>query len=125
MKSSHNVLENIRNTEILSLLRGGSCHGDIVEPVDNILRLLPDVKWFCPNPNDFEYCFWYSNNIVFTFGTGMQNIGIRLPVKQSKNDKRSGGFIGRYKKDEWWSVGYNLSSLEKWAIMAYEYAKST
>jgi hypothetical protein len=118
-------IKNIRNAEILRLLNGKSCHGDIIQPIDKVLSSLPDVEWFCPDPTEFAYCFWYSNDIIFAFGTGMHEIGIRLPDKQSKQENRPSNFIGSYNGDEWWTIKYDLSSIEKWAIMAYEYAKSS
>lgn len=124
MNKVSSQLDNKHNHEILHFIDGSSCHSDIIEPIDKILRQLPDVQWYCPDPHNFAFCCWHTNSIIFAYGTGMQEIGIRLPTKHSNQDKRPGVFVGRFDNNEWWSVAYDLPSIEQWALMAYDHAKT-
>lgn len=123
MKTTPKEIDTIKNREVLNFLSGRSCHGDIIEPLEKLLNNLPEIKCFCPDGNSFSWCCWYTNEIVFAFGVGMHEIGLRLLRMQSKNEKRPGSFGGKWDENEWWLIKWDSQSLEKWALMAYEHAK--
>ena len=125
MKEIPPSINNIRNSEILGYLSGKSCHGDIIEPIDQILKRLNGVEWFCPDPENFAYCLWQSSNVVFAFGTGMHEIGVQLPPQQTKREKRPGAYVGRFDGNEWWSLAWDSSQLKKWANMVYDHANNS
>src|SRR5690554_600049 len=74
-------INNHKNKSVLAFLRPLSCHGDIIEPIYSFLKREKEVKFFCPDPQNFKYCFWYVENSIFAFGSGMQHIGLLLPAK--------------------------------------------
>lgn len=119
------LIDRAKNAEVLAYLNGRSCHGDIIEPIDSVLRTISDVGWFCPEKHNFSYCCWYVRGLIFAFGTGMREITLRLPPLQSKLDNRPDVFLGRYDDGQWWSITYDHPSLKKWALPAYEHAKSS
>jgi hypothetical protein len=111
------------NKLVLQFLKPLSCHGDIVEPMDKILRPFADVGSFCPNGYEFKYSLYYVNNVVFAFGAGMHNITVRIPNKyhQSALEKRAsnGLSIG----EDWFNFTYNSLFLKEFVVAAYESAK--
>ena len=118
-------IENDKNKQILGVLSGKSCHGDIIEPLEEIFSRLSNVESFCPDGLNFAWCCWYTNGVVFAYGVGMHEVGLRLPPMHSKQDERPGGFGGRWDGNEWWLIKWDSQSLERWALMAYECARNT
>ncbi|MBU2714338.1 hypothetical protein, partial [Zooshikella harenae] len=125
MKRLPKEIDNVGNKEILERLDGGSCHGDIIEPLEKVLSSLDGVKSYCPDGKNFAWCCWYVNGAVFAFGLGMQKIGLLLPPNTWLKDKRVGEYFGKYDGNDWWQLDWNSQSIEKWSKVAYEYAKNT
>lgn len=102
-------LNTNKNMHVLKYLEGFSCHGDIVEPLERVIREYEEIKSFCPDPVNFKYCFWYIGDEIFAYGVGMMDIGVKL----SDIDIREQWGIDRISEvgDPWYLVPWDS---EKW-----------
>lgn len=117
-------LKNAKNKSVLEFLEPLSCHGDIVEPIYGFLQSESGVKFFCPNPKNFKYCFWYIESSIFAFGYGMQNIGLLLSSQLSKEAIVSGAVVANNLGGNWVLFPYNHFELGKWVGLALALAKA-
>jgi len=78
MKPIPKEIDTKRNSEILQFLRGKSCHGDIVIPIEACLQEYNDVKAYCPDGVNFSYVCWYVDNIIFAYAEGMRDVSFQL-----------------------------------------------
>ena len=118
-------LKNNKNKSVLEFLKPLSCHGDIIEPTYGFLEIEKEVKFFCPDSQNFKYCFWYIENSIFAFGSGMQHIGLLLPEKLNVEAISSGAVESQKTGGSWFLFPYNHIELKKWVSLALSSAKSS
>jgi|GEM_PF-3586097 len=118
-------LENNKNKSVLAFLKPLSCHGDIIEPIYGLLKREKEVKFFCPDPKNFKYCFWYIENSIFAFGSGMQNIGLLLPANFGVEAISSGAIESKNLGINWFLFPYDHVELAQWVALALASAKGS
>ena len=118
-------LKSDKNKNVLAFLRPLSCHSDIIEPIYGLLKREKEVKFFCPDPQNFKYCFWYVENSIFAFGSGMEHIGLLLPAKFSVEAISSGAIESKNIGINWFLFSYNNVELKKWVTLALASVKSS
>ncbi|MGM8227199.1 hypothetical protein ACSV5M_11485 [Cellvibrio sp. ARAG 10.3] len=118
-------LKNNKNKSVLEFLAPLSCHGDIIEPIQGLLQSESGVKFFCPDIQNFKYCFWYIENTIFAFGAGMQHIGLLLPPQLSNKAISSGAVVAKSVGGNWLLFPYNHVELKKWVGLALAFSKSS
>lgn len=116
-------LQNKQNKSVLAYLRPLSCHGDIIEPIYAVMKKQPEVKFFCPDPRNFKYCFWYVDTSIFAFAAGMQHIGLLLPAALQSEAIASGALKTNDVGGDWFLFPYNHAELAKWFGIALAFAK--
>ena len=79
MNSIPGYLLNDQNREVLAYLEGKSCHSDIVEPINQVIRHYPEVHSYCADRVNFSYTCWYKDQTIIAFAIGMGNVYFRLP----------------------------------------------
>jgi len=96
-----------------------------VQNLTDCLKKYSDVKSFCPDGNNFKYCFWYVDDSIFAFAVGMNKVSLKIPKeKQLKAELTTTTRCNDAGKD-WYSFSYNDKFLKKWSDYAYEYAKNS
>lgn len=118
-------LKSKKNQSVLEFLRPLSCHGDIIEPIYGLLKREKEVKFFCPDPHNFKYCFWFIESSIFAFGSGMQHIGLLLPEKFSVEAISTGALESKDLGMNWFLFPYNHAELKEWVGLALASAKSS
>ena len=116
-------LQNTQNKSVLAYLRPLSCHGDIIEPIYAVVKKQPEVKFFCPDPRNFKYCFWYVDTSIFAFAQGMQHIGLLLPAALQSKAIASGALKTNDVAGDWFLFPYNHAELAKWLGSSLAFAK--
>ncbi len=116
-------LQNTQNKSVLAYLRPLSCHGDIIEPIYAVMKKQPEVKFFCPDPRNFKYCFWYVDTSIFAFAQGMQHIGLLLPAALQSEAIACGALKTNDVGGDWFLFPYNHAELAKWFGIALAFAK--
>lgn len=118
-------LEIEQNSEILEILKGQSCHGDIVLPIQKCLEKLNDVSSYCPDGKNFSYICWYVNNMIFAYATGMQKISFKLAQTGTLDLSKLKTHTSFVKCSTWYSVSYDSQELSKLVNSSYESAKNS
>ena len=118
-------IDNSYNREVLSKLKGASCHSDIVEPIQTHLNKYKDVASYCPDGKNFGYICWYVNNIVFAYATGMQKVSIRLSQNGDLDFEKLSQAKSYEENSNWYSVSYNSEKLDILVKSAYASAKNS
>lgn len=113
------------NREVLGLLRGTSCHSDIIIPLKKCLSRYEDVGSYCPDGKNYSYVCWHTNNIIFAYTTGMQKVSIRLAQTGDLDLNRLNSPDNFHKPNSWYSIPYNSSNLCILVNSAYESAKNS
>lgn len=118
-------LKNHKNKKVLEFLEPLSCHGDIIERTYEILKGDKEVNFFCPDPQNFRYCFWYLKSSIFAFGSGMQHIGLLLPPDLHNDAISSGAIECREAGTNWYLFPYNHEELTRWVALALAAARDS
>ena len=116
-------LQNKQNKSVLAYLRPLSCHGDIIEPIYAVMKKQPEVTFFCSDPRNFKYCFWYVDTSIFAFAQGMQHIGLLLPAALQSEAIACGAIKTNDVAGDWFLLPYNHAELAKWLGIALAFAK--
>ncbi len=118
-------IDTSKNSEVLKILQGQSCHSDIILPIEECLKEYSDIKSYCPDGRNFSYVCWYVNNIIFAYATGMQKVSVKLAqtgLLDFSKLESSGNFESCSK---WYSVSYNTSNLKVLVNSSYQSAKNS
>ena len=113
------------NREVLALLKGSSCHSDIVMPIQQCLNQYEGIQSYCPDGKNFGFICWYVNNIIFAYATGMQKVSIRLAQQGDLDLNKLKSPNGFQKCNSWYSVAYNSEKLSELVKSSYESATNS
>lgn len=116
------ILEK-HNIPAINYLNGKSCHSDIIEPLDAILKKKPNVQFFCPKPEQFAYCLWYYEDTIFAFAEGMQYVSFLLPNLSIKERETLNLVKHPYIDNDWYNLKWNSSNLKQVAEKALDSAR--
>ena len=116
-------LDTVQNTEVLQLLYGQSCHGDIILPIEKCLKDYNDVEFYCPDGRNFSYICWHVNNIIFAYATGMQKVSVKLAQTGLLDFSKLKTVESFEKCSNWYSVAYNTNKLQALVNNSYQSAK--
>jgi hypothetical protein len=118
-------IDNSYNIEILSELKGASCHSDIIEPIQSHLKRHENVIYYCPDGKNFSYICWYVNNIIFAYASGMQKVAIRLSQNFELDFEKLSQPRSYEECSNWYSVPYDSEKLDILVKSAYLSAKKS
>jgi hypothetical protein len=113
------------NREVLAVLKGSSCHSDIVMPLQQCLSQYKDIQSYCPDGKNFSFICWYVNNIIFAYANGMQEISIRLAQQGDLDFNKLKSPDSFQKCNSWYSITYNSEKLSELVESSYESATNS
>ena len=116
-------LLNQKNREVLDYLEPLSCHGDNIEPLQEILASYPEVESFCPDSKNYRYFLWYVDDVVFAYGVGMRNVCLRIPPASADLAIDIGTDNVQFDGETWCSFSYDCEQLHQMVKLSYDHAK--
>lgn len=121
-------LQRTENRRVLAFLHDKSAHGDVAEVLVQAAGPLGDVQEYCPDLENFRYVVLATQEIVFAFAVGMDQIGFRLNQEYLQRALETGGRRFDDIGSDWtifevFRSDYPSIDLEFWARKAYVIAR--
>ena len=130
MQDASDDLWNSLNEAVLRHINDLSAHSDIAQALLESVKPLGEVQMFCPAPSQFRYIVVSTQQIIFGFAIGMNQIGFRLDGRMKERALATGGeaypacggdwVCFTLFRDDWPKV-----DLQFWARKAYVFARET
>jgi hypothetical protein len=128
MKDIPRDLMHTLNEPVLRYIRDLSAHGDVAEALLESVKPLGDVQTFCPDPSQYRYIVVSTQQIIFGFAVGMNEIVFRLDARMKNRALATGGVAFPICGDDWicftpFRDDWPTVDLPFWARKAYVYAR--
>ena len=132
------LLDRPENAQIIKFLNDyqSSAHGDIVQLLVESANELPDVKFYCPDTDNYGYYLAHTvDGIIFAAAIGMSALMYRLPKQSMSAALTKGGEVFSEIGEPWVSFNpfwpedekkrnVNVSEFKHWCNLAFHYATS-
>ena len=138
VKEFEGILNRPENQSMIEFLKQHqpSAHADIVDLLRKSASDLPDVKFYCPDTDNYAYYLAHTRNgVMFAAAIGLSGLMYRLPNQAMSGALVKGGEVIKELGENW--VNFNPfwpeedqpnknieSEMQHWCKLAYHHAVS-
>lgn len=138
VKEFEGELDRPENEEIINFLKQyqPAAHSDIVRLLVESASDLKDIKFYCPDTDNYAYYLAHTpDGVIFAAAIGMSALMYRLPKQLLPDALKKGGEVIPEVGESWVSFNpfwpetekkapVDLKSMKQWCKLAYKYALS-